>query len=100
MNKWLLIPVLALGSLTACAGGGYRGSYYVRTAPPAPLVERYGPAPGPGHVWISGHYAWNGGRYSWVQGRWTRPPRPGRRWEAGRWEHQREGYRWREGRWR
>lgn len=98
MKKWFLIPVLAISSLTACAGG--RGYYYVRTAPPPPLVERYGPAPGPGFVWVQGYYAYNGGRYGWVPGRWTRPPRPGRRWEAGRWESYRGGYRWHEGRWR
>lgn len=97
MKKWLLIPVLAFSSLTACAGGG---GYYVRTAPPPPLVERYGPAPGYGFVWVQGYYAYNGGRYGWVQGRWVRPPRPGRRWEGGRWESYRNGYRWHDGRWR
>src|SRR5512136_1414799 len=47
--------------------------------PPAPLADPRG-SPGPGTVWIDGHWQWNGGRWSWVAGQWAIPPGPGYAW--------------------
>ena len=102
MSRWLARNVLwcglAAGSLTGCAGG-YVG-VYARTPPPPVRVETYGPAPGPGYLWINGYWGYRGNAYVWNPGRWDRPPRGRRRWEDGRWERHGDRYRWRDGRWR
>ena len=36
------------------------GEVYVDAAPPAPIVETAGIAPGPGFVWVGGYYHWYG----------------------------------------
>jgi hypothetical protein len=74
----------------------------VEEAPPAPMVETYGPAPGPDFFWITGRWARVGGRWSWAGGRWERHPHPhpGGAWIAGHWNHGPHGYVWIEGRWR
>jgi hypothetical protein len=100
MKRWMLFGVVAATLTTvACGGPGYVG-FYARTAPPPIRVESYGPAPGPGYVWINGYWGYRGNNYTWVGGRWERPPRGRHRWEAGRWEHHGDRYQWREGRWR
>ncbi len=58
----------------------------VAYAPPAPIVEYVGVAPGPGFFWIGGYYHWTGGRWNWVAGHYERPPHPGARWIAARYE--------------
>ena len=100
MKHWMLLGVMG-GVLTAvgCGGPGYLG-IYARTAPPPIRVESYGPAPGPGYVWINGYWGYRGNDYVWNAGRWERPPRGRRRWEDGRWEHRGNRYVWHEGRWR
>lgn len=99
MRRWMVTGLLA-GSLiaTGCAGG-YVG-YEARIPPPPHRVETYGPAPGPGYIWIKGYWGYSGGNYTWQDGRWERPPRGRRQWEDGRWERHGDRYRWREGRWR
>lgn len=76
----------------------YQQEVYVQSAPPAAIVEDYGPAPGPDYLWISGHWGWHN-RWAWEPGRWERR-RERAEWENGRWEHRREGNVWIEGRWR
>lgn len=100
MKRYLLIGAAALGlaALTGC--GGYRDYGYYSAAPPPPRFERYGPAPGPGHVWINGYWGNAGGRYDWSAGYWARPPHRGARWVDGRWDRNGRGYRYRKGYWR
>jgi hypothetical protein len=78
------------------------GEVIIQQAPPPPIVETYGPAPGPDFFWIGGRWAWNGGRWGWVGGHWDRHPHwhPGAGWIAGHWNHGPRGYVWVEGRWR
>ena len=64
----------------------------VETAPPAPLVEVVGVAPGPGFFWVGGYYHWYGGRWVWYRGHYERPPHPGARWFGPRYEY-RSGHR-------
>jgi hypothetical protein len=75
-----LVLVVASIVSAGCAGHAYVASYY---GPPAPRVEAYGYAPGPGYVWTPGFYNWAGGSYVWVGGRWAAPPRPHARWVEG-----------------
>ena len=72
----------------------------VRVAPPAPIVEHYGPPPHEGWVWVDGYHRWNGHRYVWVHGHWVRPPHPGAVWVAHRWEQRGDGWVLIDGHWR
>ena len=78
------------------------GEIVVQAAPPAPIAEDYGVAPGPDFFWIGGHWGWAGGRWAWNRGYWGRHPHwhPGGGWEAGHWDRRGGGYVWREGHWR
>src|SRR5947209_5137933 len=82
--KRALLPTLLLGAASlftiGCASHMAYAGYY---GPPAPRVERYGYAPGPGYVWTPGYYSWYGGGYNWVAGRWVLPPRPHSVWVPG-----------------
>ena len=102
MNRWMIRNALLCGlaaiSLTGCSGGYV--SAYTSTAPPPIRVETYGPAPGPGYVWVNGYWGYRGNAYVWSPGRWDRPPRGRSRWEQGRWEQRGNRYHWRDGRWR
>lgn len=99
MKRWMLLAVMAAALAAVGCGPGYVG-IYARTAPPPVRVEAYGPAPGPGYIWLNGYWGYRGDNYHWVSGRWERPPRGHRRWEDGRWERRGDRYQWREGRWR
>lgn len=73
---------------------------YVRIGPPAAVVERPGPPPQRGFVWIGGYQRWDGGRYVWVPGHYERPPRPHAVWVPHRWVHRHGGWVMVEGHWR
>ncbi len=75
--------------------------YVAQSAPPPPIVETYGPAPGPDFFWVGGHWGWNG-RWVWVHGNYERHPHwhRGGGWVAGRWEARHGRYVWVEGHWR
>jgi hypothetical protein len=72
----------------------------IRIGPPPPIVERRGPPPERGFVWIDGYQRWEGGRYIWFPGRWERPPYPGARWIAHHWVHRHGQWLLIEGHWR
>jgi hypothetical protein len=91
---------LALAALSTGCPPPPPGRVYVRLAPPVPVVDVVGVAPGPEFVWIPGYHRWEGDRYVWVPGHWDRPPRPGGRWVRGHWQHDRGGWFWVEGHWR
>jgi hypothetical protein len=68
----------------------------VWVAPPPPYQEQYYAAPGPGYVWVAGHYSWINGQWVWIRGQWVVPPQPGYYWVAGAWDSNRN---WIEGHW-
>ncbi|MFN8061158.1 MAG: hypothetical protein U0Q12_18505 [Vicinamibacterales bacterium] len=90
--------LLASWLLMGCASAAPR--VYVRVAPPAPIVEVRGVAPGPGFVWVAGYHRWSGSAYVWVPGRWVPPARPRASWVPGHWARDRRGWFWVDGRWR
>jgi hypothetical protein len=95
-----IITALA-ASLSACVVYPARGYYVgpvVAVAPPAPQVEVYGVAPGPGYFWVGGYWGWEGGRHVWHGGNWERP-RPGYAWVPHRWVHERDGWHFAQGHW-
>ncbi|MGB6975424.1 MAG: hypothetical protein WBD67_12150 [Terracidiphilus sp.] len=98
MKKFLMAALVA-GMLIPATGFAEVG-VVVRVHPPAPVVERHGPAPRRGVVWIGGYQRWDGARYAWEPGRWVRPPRPHAVWVEGHWRQRRGGWVFVEGRWR
>lgn len=103
----LAAPVLLLTlSLSACVVapvrpmGIYGGGAVVvaPTAPPPPPREGVTVAPGPGYVWIEGHWNWTGHRHVWQSGHWT-APRRGQVWVPRRWVPGQGGYHQHGGHW-
>jgi hypothetical protein len=60
----------------------------VHEAPPPVVVEHAAISPGPGYVWVQGHYEWAGNRWIWMSGAWMYPPQPNARWVNGNWDPQ------------
>jgi hypothetical protein len=69
----------------------------VRTQPPQLREEVVTLAPGPGYIWIRGHWAWRHERWEWMGGRWDRVAQPGLTWIPGRWAERANGWVWVEG---
>src|SRR5574340_92840 len=74
----LLLSCVLCACVVAPVGPPYYPGPVVAVAPPAPVPEVIGVAPGPGYFWIGGWWNWGGGHYDW---------------HPGRWEHDRRGYR-------
>lgn len=104
MRKHIGLPRILLASLclffplTSCVPV-VGGALVVTTEPPPARVEVIGVAPGPGYIWIEGHWAWQSSDFVWVTGRWERRPHDGARWNAGRWRKHSNGWVWIEGSW-
>jgi hypothetical protein len=60
MKKFMLALLLAISRAPAVS----YAQVVVRIGPPAPIVERRGPPPGAGYVWIGGYHRWDGGATS------------------------------------
>jgi hypothetical protein len=70
----------------------------VVTAQPPPLrAEVVTVAPGPGYIWIRGHWGWHHERWEWIGGRWDRVSQPGSAWVPGQWVARGNGWVWIEG---
>jgi WXXGXW repeat (2 copies) len=93
------IAGLALLGLTYCASNPPPDEVYLESGPPPARVDVIGTAPGPGYIWIEGHWGWGGSAYQWVPGRWEQPPSAHRHWERGEWRHTSRGWYWRGGHW-
>src|ERR1017187_2770252 len=68
-------------------------------APPQAIAEQVTTAPGPGYVWMSGHWSNYGQRWVWVAGHWELPPSPSAAWVAGHWVQGNSGWVWVDGAW-
>ena len=67
--------------------GSASAQIVVRIGPPPPPRHEFVPvAPGPGYVWVPGHY--------------LMPPRRHAHWVPGHWVEHRGGWYWNEGHWR
>jgi WXXGXW repeat (2 copies) len=95
-----VVATAAAALLSACVvvPAGHR-SGYVSIAPPLPRVGVRIDVPGPGHIWIGGHWGWHGGRHEWQEGRWERE-RAGEVWVPHRWERDSGGWYEVPGHWR
>ncbi len=78
----------------AAAYGSPDVAYAVRSIPPAPVSEPHEnppPPPGPGAVWLRGHYAYTGIGYQWEPGRWEFPPAGARSYVPPSWQQAANG---------
>jgi hypothetical protein len=83
MRGHLVTRSISIGLIAATLGiAGYAVRYVgvFATIPPPPIrVEKYGPAPGQGFIWIQGYWGWSSNANVWVPGRWDRIPSGRRR---------------------
>jgi hypothetical protein len=85
--------------------GGYYAPApaYARTVSyegtPGTPQEQVTPAPGPGYVWLAGHWNNVAQRWVWVSGHWEMPPSPSAIWVAGHWVQGSQGWIWVDGTW-
>jgi hypothetical protein len=90
----------SLWLLTACV---VEQPVVVQQPPVAPPVqtEVVPVAPGPGYVWIPGHWAWRGPRrgYVWIPGVYAIPAQPSYVWAPAHWAQRPGGWVWIEGHW-
>ena len=93
----LLLGFLLIGA-SSCGPPPPPGIVYAQRHPPMDRYEERGSAPGPGYLWIRGHWRWAGDEFRWVRGQWVEAGR--RRWLEGHWAHDRRGWYWKEGYWR
>jgi hypothetical protein len=104
MSRHGLRDVLVGAALLALAGCVVEPPVVVHEPPPPPAtrVEVVPASPGPGYVWVPGHWAWRGPRrgYVWVPGRYAMPAGPGYVWIPGHWAQGPAGWVWVEGHWR
>jgi hypothetical protein len=106
MRRTLAVAMLLLGTgLSGCVvapmprRGHENGGGVVVVEPPPVRMERPGPPPSAGYLWIDGFWNWSGGRHVWMPGHWE-PRRDGHRWEPHRWERGHQGWEPRGGEWR
>jgi len=90
LAKLTLIATFALLlSSSVAAFGGVAVGFGINVGfapPPVPVVREVVVAsPGPGHVWVAGHWGWYPAYgYRWVGGAWLRPPYPRAVWVGPR----------------
>src|SRR5207237_4225884 len=90
MSKFSVVVLCAVALVSACAPSAYEYGEYpagvveVDVAPPPPQYEVVPVAPGPGYIWVRGHWNRGGGAWAWAPGRYE-AVRAGHRWESGRW---------------
>jgi hypothetical protein len=96
------VLAVAMASTAACAGMALEGVSFefVQREPPPPRREVIVASPGPGYVWVAGHWSWRSNDYVWEPGTWVIIQTGYHRWEPGRWRHDRRGWYWVEGHWR
>ncbi len=97
-----LIASCALFVATATPShAGVVVGFNVGFAPPVAPVEVAVAAPGPGYVWVAGHYGWYPGvGYRWERGAWLRPPYPHAAWVGPRYVYGPHGRMFYRGYWR
>jgi hypothetical protein len=72
---------------------------YVRAVPEQDAAEIVEVSPGPGSVYVSGHWEWNGASYAWVRAHYLRRPQPNLFWVEAHWQNTPKGWYWQEGHW-
>lgn len=69
-----------------------------RTDPPPRKRTYKTRKPGPGYVWIKGHWKWKRGNWHWKNGYWVKK-KSGKTWIPGRWRKKNGKKVWIKGHW-
>jgi hypothetical protein len=102
INRVLLIALAcAAAPLSALADVGIGiniggPDFVVRTQPPPERMEPVPMSPGPGYIWVRGHWGWRHETWEWMPGHWANA-QPGQEWIPGQWVPRNGGYVWVEG---
>ncbi|HEY3756947.1 MAG TPA: YXWGXW repeat-containing protein [Opitutaceae bacterium] len=96
LNHLLSFALLAGLPMAASAQIGFGVNVRITAAPPPMRAEIIPAAPGPGYVWVRGHWAW---RHGWVWMPGSYQYRPGYNWVPGHWDSRGGEYVWVEGHW-
>jgi hypothetical protein len=96
------VAIVAALLMAGCVVASPPPRRVVVTPPPAPALpaEAIPPSPGPGYVWVAGHWAWTGNGYAWQPGFRAVLAQPGYVWVPGHWQPRRGGFVWIGGHWR
>ena len=108
-GRWPLEAVASVGSARISADctlivesgrptDGYKSDWRTQGPPADPPAETIGPAPGPGHFFVPGHFAPLGDEIVWKMGFWA-PIHLGWDWIPARWVRRPEGWAFLDGRW-
>ncbi len=104
LNKLQLMMLLCGAPLAAHAGidiglniGVPGGEVIIRDRPPEPRYEHIGYAPGPGYVFVHGHWYRHHDHWVWMDGHWEAPHAGV--WVEGHWDNRPGGYVWIDGHW-
>jgi len=76
-----------------------RPTAVVYQTPPEAPTEQVTASPGPGYVWMAGHWSFYGQKWTWVAGHWELPPSPSALWVPGHWAQGSSGWVWVDGTW-
>ncbi len=69
----------------------------VSSQPPPLRAEPVAPFPGPGYIWIRGHWTWRHENWEWIDGHWDRVPQYSAVWVPGQWVVRNNLWVWAEG---
>ncbi|MBW8878570.1 MAG: YXWGXW repeat-containing protein [Acidobacteria bacterium] len=96
----VLVSALAFSSAASAARVGI--SLRVNAPPPPLHREVVVVRPGPGFVWVRGHWDWVGGPrgYVWIPGAWMHPPRSHAVWIEPRYEFRHHRHFFARGHWK
>jgi hypothetical protein len=78
---------------------GYTRTVVYDSAPRQAVGEQVTVAPGPGYVWMAGHWSNVSQRWVWIAGHWEMPPSPSAVWTGGHWVQGNGGWVWVDGAW-
>jgi len=78
---------------------GYTRTVVYDSAPRQAVGEQVTAAPGPGYVWMAGHWSNVSQRWVWIAGHWEMPPSPSAVWVGGHWVQGNGGWVWVDGAW-
>jgi len=98
MNRWLA-PVALVASSALLGGCIEEPVVYAREVPEQDAAEIVEVSPGPGSVYVGGHWEWNGARYAWVRAHYLRRPQPNLFWVEAHWQNTPQGWYWQQGHW-
>lgn len=85
-RKYVAHPRISGAGEATAPGSDVPDGFEIATPPPAPRAESRPASPGPGLVWVPGHYMPVKGEWRWVRGEWAGPATPASVWIQGQYD--------------